>query len=70
MTEAPDSHSPETLRAEFAAHGQGHVFRFWDVLDADARRRLVRQASSLELPALLGGYAGDRASHSQPCANM
>jgi len=70
VTEVPDSHSPETLRAEFAAHGQGHVFRFWDVLDADARRRLVRQASGLDLSSLLRGYAVARAAQSQPCAHM
>jgi len=70
VTESPDSHSPETLRAEFAAHGQGHVFRFWEMLDADARRRLVRQASSLDLPALLRGYAVARAARSQPCRQM
>jgi UDP-N-acetylglucosamine/UDP-N-acetylgalactosamine diphosphorylase len=60
LSEAADSHSPETLRAEFAAHGQGHVFRFWDGLDAEARRRLVRQAAGIDLPAVLRGYAATR----------
>jgi UDP-N-acetylglucosamine/UDP-N-acetylgalactosamine diphosphorylase len=65
LSEAPDSHSPETLRAEFAAHGQGHVFRFWDALDAEARRRLLRQAAALDLPALLRGYAATRSGRSR-----
>lgn len=60
MSEAPDSHSPETLRAAFEAHGQGHVFRFWDALDADGRRRLLRQAAGIDLPPLLRGYAATR----------
>ena len=70
MSEAPDSHSPETLRAEFAAHGQGHVFRFWDALDADARRRLVRQAAALDLPALLRGYAATRTEQPRALARI
>jgi UDP-N-acetylglucosamine/UDP-N-acetylgalactosamine diphosphorylase len=70
VTEVPDSHSPETLRAKFAAHGQGHVFRFWDVLDGDARRRLVRQASSLDLPALMRGYAVARAAPAKACPHL
>jgi UDP-N-acetylglucosamine/UDP-N-acetylgalactosamine diphosphorylase len=70
LSEAPDSHSPETLRAEFDAHGQGHVFRFWDALDAEARRRLLRQASRLDLPALLRGYAAARARPQQALARI
>jgi UDP-N-acetylglucosamine/UDP-N-acetylgalactosamine diphosphorylase len=70
VSEAPDSHSPETLRAEFADQGQGHVFRFWDALDADARRRLVRQAAALDLPALLRGYAATRAEPTRALARI
>jgi UDP-N-acetylglucosamine/UDP-N-acetylgalactosamine diphosphorylase len=70
VSEAPDSHSPDTLRAEFAAQGQGHVFRFWDALDADARRRLVRQAAALDLPALLRGFAATRAEHPRALARI
>jgi UDP-N-acetylglucosamine/UDP-N-acetylgalactosamine diphosphorylase len=65
LSEAPDSHSPEALRAEYAACGQGHVFRFWDALDAEARRRLVRQAAGIDLPAVLRGFAATRARPAQ-----
>jgi hypothetical protein len=44
------------LRARFEAHGQGHVFRFWDRLDRDAQRRLEAQAETLDLPALVRGF--------------
>jgi UDP-N-acetylglucosamine/UDP-N-acetylgalactosamine diphosphorylase len=40
------------LRRRFAEHGQDHVFRFWDALDAEARERLARQAESIDLAAL------------------
>jgi len=43
----------EALRDEYARLGQGHVFRFWDRLDAEARRRLLAQAASIDLPAAL-----------------
>lgn len=60
LSEAPDPHSPETLRAAFAAHGQSHVFRFWDTLDGDARRRLLRQAQAVDLPLLLSAWEDTR----------
>jgi UDP-N-acetylglucosamine/UDP-N-acetylgalactosamine diphosphorylase len=60
LSEAPDPHSPETLRAAFAAHGQSHVFRFWDALDGDGRRRLLQQAASVDLPALLRAFEATR----------
>jgi UDP-N-acetylglucosamine/UDP-N-acetylgalactosamine diphosphorylase len=63
LSEAPDSQSTETLRAEFTAHGQGHVFRFWDALDVEGRKRLARQAAAIGLPALLRGYAATRSPH-------
>lgn len=37
----------EELRERFAAHGQEHVFRFWDRLDPAARARLTRQAAQI-----------------------
>jgi UDP-N-acetylglucosamine/UDP-N-acetylgalactosamine diphosphorylase len=40
------------LRRRFAEHGQGHVFQFWDALDAAGRDRLARQAESIDLAAL------------------
>jgi UDP-N-acetylglucosamine/UDP-N-acetylgalactosamine diphosphorylase len=47
----------ETLRRHFAAHGQGHVFRFWERLDAAQQRALLDQARSLDLPGLLAALA-------------
>ena len=44
--------SIDQLRERYAAFGQGHVFRFWDSLDAEARAGLVRQAERIDLPAL------------------
>jgi UDP-N-acetylglucosamine/UDP-N-acetylgalactosamine diphosphorylase len=69
LSDAPDPHSPETLRAEFAAHGQSHVFRFWDELDAAARRRLIEQARSFDLPVLTRAYEATRlaAPGAKPC---
>ncbi len=46
----------ETLRRYFEDHDQGHVFRFWSVLDAAARARLLAQARAIELPALIAAY--------------
>ena len=62
LSEAVDPHSPETLRAVFAAHGQGQVFRFWDALDAAARRRLIEQAASFDLPVLRQAFEATRAA--------
>ncbi len=50
----------ETLRSRFESHGQGHVFRFWDRLDATARRELLAQAAAIDLPAALRAIAGAR----------
>jgi UDP-N-acetylglucosamine/UDP-N-acetylgalactosamine diphosphorylase len=43
----------EMLRAHFGAHGQGHVFRFWDRLAPADRDDLLAQCAGLDLPALL-----------------
>jgi len=43
---------PQDLAARWAASGQAHVFRFWDRLDAAARRRLAAQAARMD-PARL-----------------
>jgi UDP-N-acetylglucosamine/UDP-N-acetylgalactosamine diphosphorylase len=45
-------HDVEALRERFEAFGQGHVFRFWDRLDAPQRRALAAQCAALDLPAL------------------
>lgn len=50
----------EALRARFAAHGQAHVFRFWDRLSAPQRRALVAQCAALDLPRLLAALAATR----------
>jgi UDP-N-acetylglucosamine/UDP-N-acetylgalactosamine diphosphorylase len=49
--------SGEDLRQTFADLGQGHVFRFWDALDARERARLLAQAATIDLPALLQAFA-------------
>ncbi|MGF1449448.1 MAG: UTP--glucose-1-phosphate uridylyltransferase [Opitutales bacterium] len=41
--------SEETLRAQFQAAGQGHVFRFWDDLNADERAQLLSEAAEIDL---------------------
>jgi len=48
------------LRSRFESHGQAHVFRFWDRLDAAARRGLLEQAASIDLPAVLRALADAR----------
>lgn len=42
----------QTLKSEFEKHGQGHVFRHWDRLDAAARERLVSQCKEVDLDEL------------------
>jgi UDP-N-acetylglucosamine/UDP-N-acetylgalactosamine diphosphorylase len=41
------------LQRRFEAHGQAHVFRFWDDLAPGERDVLVRQCEALDLSALL-----------------
>ncbi len=50
----------ETLREHYESHGQGHVFRFWDQLDAAGRERLQAQATAIDLPAVLRAHAASR----------
>jgi UDP-N-acetylglucosamine pyrophosphorylase len=47
---AGDGHA--ALRAALATHGQEHLLRFWDELDADGRERLTRDLCSLDLDLL------------------
>jgi UDP-N-acetylglucosamine/UDP-N-acetylgalactosamine diphosphorylase len=56
----PGSFDISALRARFDEHGQGHVFRFWDELDAAGRARLAQQAAAIDLPALLRGFEATR----------
>lgn len=51
----------EKLRQHFAAHGQGHVFHFWERLDAAQQRELVAQLEAIDLPGLLEELAATRA---------
>jgi len=44
--------SIERTQERFEKAGQGHVFRFWDRLDASARRALVEQAARIDLDEL------------------
>ncbi len=41
--------SSQELRQRCEAHGQGHLFRFWDDLHEDSRARLSAQAQDLDL---------------------
>jgi UDP-N-acetylglucosamine/UDP-N-acetylgalactosamine diphosphorylase len=59
----PQVTSYEQLRAHFEAHGQGHVFRFWDRLSAAEREGLLAQAASIDLPRVLAAVA---AAHGAP----
>jgi UDP-N-acetylglucosamine/UDP-N-acetylgalactosamine diphosphorylase len=52
----------EALRAHFAEFGQDHVFRCWERLDGDERRRLLAQAARIDLAALQRAHA----IHSRP----
>ena len=47
----------DELRARFEEFDQGHVLRFWDRLDPDARELLARQAAELDLAALVRAFA-------------
>ncbi len=42
----------DQLRSQFEAAGQGHVFRFFDELDAQGRDTLLAQAASIDLDEL------------------
>lgn len=55
---------PDKLRDHFAAHGQEHVFRFWDHLDEAARERLAAQAARVDLELLARVY--ERARQHDP----
>lgn len=50
----------DELRQRFTARGQGHVFRFWESLDIDARERLAAQAAALDLDAVERAFAATR----------
>ena len=52
----------EALREHYDSHGQGHVFRFWDRLDAAGRERLRTQAAAIDLPAVLRAHAASTAA--------
>jgi UDP-N-acetylglucosamine/UDP-N-acetylgalactosamine diphosphorylase len=51
----------EGVRARYAAHGQEHIFRHWDALDAAGRARLLAQAEAIDLERLLPAFASARA---------
>jgi len=50
----------EAVRRRFEAHGQGHVFQFWDRLGVAEREALVAQAEAIDVPALLKSLAATR----------
>ncbi len=46
MTTIP---SIDSLRTQFSQAGQGHVFRFWDDLNAEDQAKLLQRASEIDL---------------------
>ena len=48
MASAP----PSDLAVRLGEHGQEHLLRFWDELDADGRSRLAAELEALDLPQL------------------
>ena len=42
----------DQLKKHYGEFGQGHVFRFWNALDADARQVLAAQAAGIDLAEL------------------
>lgn len=53
--------SIDRIRKSFDEAGQGHVFRFWDRLDEDARRALAGQAARIDLAELRRVHEGTQA---------
>jgi UDP-N-acetylglucosamine/UDP-N-acetylgalactosamine diphosphorylase len=51
----------DPLRTQYDEAGQGHVFRFWDALDEDARRALAAQAARIDLAELRRVHEATRA---------
>ncbi len=63
------SHS-DRLKAHFEAHGQSHVFRFWERLEGAQRRRLLAQAAALDLPGLLEALGASRQRERSTAARL
>lgn len=42
----------QQLRRQFTEAGQGHIFRYWDELNAEEQTVLIRQAASIDLTEL------------------
>jgi hypothetical protein len=40
------------LRLQFCKYGQGHVFKFWEILSSEEQLQLLQQAKSLNLDYL------------------
>ncbi len=60
--------SPETLRSRATDAGQGHLFRFWDVLDAAQRAALLADVASIDFAevAAQAGVTGAQDSSGGP----
>ena len=56
----------DALRRRFAAHGQDHVFRFWDELEPSERDMLASQCEALDLGALDAALADIREAPEAP----
>ena len=48
MNPEPATNPPDALLEKLRLHGQTRVLRFWDRLDADARKRLVGQLEAID----------------------
>lgn len=57
MIADPSSTDEPELRARAAAHGQEHLFAFWEELDAPGRERLLGQVAAVDFE-LVGRHAG------------
>lgn len=51
-SQRPQRADSDRLREAFERGGQGHVFRFWEDLDAEGRQRLAHQLAEIDLDAL------------------
>src|SRR3989304_1828588 len=51
------------LAAQLERHGQAHLLRFWDEMDAAGRARLARQIAAIDLPQIAELFRRANESH-------
>src|SRR5690242_10648811 len=61
---------PNDLRERLRQHGQEHVLRWWDHLNDQERRELLRQVQAIDLDQLRRLYARRDATFSVPAAEQ